>query len=226
MKKISVAIDGPAGAGKSTVAKLVSEELGLIYVDTGAMYRAVAFKAIKEDIDVRDFEKIQKMLVGTDIKLDNKSGEQEIFVDGENITSKIRTPEISLLASKVAKLNCVREVLVKIQRGIAEKQGVVMDGRDIGSNVLPNAELKIFLSASIDERAKRRMNDLGTCDDINFEIVKREIQMRDENDSKREIAPLIKTDDAKEIDTTSISIGQVVGQIVNYYENIAKGECE
>jgi CMP/dCMP kinase len=217
LKKINIAIDGPAGAGKSTIAKLVAKELGIIYLDTGAMYRAVAIKAIRKELNQKDAEKLTELVQNIDIKIEHSSIEQLVFLDGEDVTSKIRTPEISLGASNVSAVPAVRIKMVELQRKIAENNSVVMDGRDIGTFVLPNAELKIFLTASVHERAARRYNEqiAKGITDLSLEEVKKDIELRDKNDSTREFAPLKKAEDAIEIDTTSMNVEQVAEKILS-----------
>ena len=158
-KKISIAIDGPAGAGKSTIAKIISKKLGILYLDTGAMYRAVALKAINENIDTLDDEKLSKLVENIDIEIVYSKDEQKIFLDGKDVSSLIRTPDVSIGASNVATIPNVRIKMVELQRKISTENSVVMDGRDIGSYVLPNADVKIFLNADIKERARRRYSE-------------------------------------------------------------------
>lgn len=218
MAKVNIAIDGPAGAGKSTIAKHISKTMGIIYLDTGAMYRAVALKAINSGIDTKDAEKLTMLVKGIDIKITHSGSEQSIFLDGEDITGKIRTPEVSIGASNVAVVPAVRLKLVDLQREIAKYNDVVMDGRDIGTYVLPNARYKFFLTASIDERARRRYReqlDKGIAD-VTYNDVRCDIEYRDKNDSTREFAPLSKAKDAIEVDTTDLSIEQVIEKILAY----------
>jgi cytidylate kinase len=160
MKKIQIAIDGPSGAGKSTMAKIVSKELGILYLDTGAMYRAVALKAIKSGIGTKDSAALAKMVEDIDIRIDYKDGQQKVYLDGEDVTEDIRTPDVTVGSSDVAVFPEVRKKMVDLQREIAKTNSVVMDGRDIGTHVLPNAEVKIFLTASAEDRAKRRYEEL------------------------------------------------------------------
>lgn len=210
----SIAIDGPAGAGKSTIAKMVSIKKGFLYIDTGAMYRTCALKALRNGISVTDNEKIEKMLYNTKIYFeDNENKNPKIMLDGEDVSDLIRTPQISKAASDISALKSVREKMVFLQRQIANNRDVVLDGRDIGSYVLPNATLKIFLTASIDERARRRFNEM-TDKDITFEEVKKDIQYRDYNDSHRKIAPLIKAEDAILLDTTDLEIDESVDKVL------------
>ncbi|KNY26200.1 (d)CMP kinase [Pseudobacteroides cellulosolvens] len=216
-KKISIAIDGPAGAGKSTIAKMISKEMGIVYLDTGAMYRTVALKAIRDQINTTDRDSLSKMVDSIDIAVNYIDGEQFICLNGEDVTSKIRTPEISIGASNVAVVPEVRIKMVELQRQIASKTSVIMDGRDIGTYVLPDAQYKFFLTASVEERALRRYNEqiAKGYKDISLDNVKNDIEYRDKNDSSREFAPLSKAADAIEIDTTSLSIDEVAQRIIN-----------
>lgn len=221
-KKISIAIDGPAAAGKSTVAKIVAEKLSYIYIDTGAMYRALTYKAINEKIDLENEYNLVNILKETNIELLPGDDGQLIYLDGQNVTAEIRSAEVTNSVSIAAKHGLVREEMVARQKSFASSGGVVMDGRDIGTHVLPNAEVKIFLLASVDERAIRRHTEniqKGYPSDL--EKLKEEISLRDKIDSEREVAPLKKAEDAIEIDTTSLSIQQVVERImVLVYERI------
>ncbi len=205
MKKI-IAIDGPAGAGKSTVSKICAARLGYTYIDTGAMYRAVALKTLLSGKPVED-------LIGDiDIKLDEAA---RVFLDGREVTKEIRTPEVSKGASDVAKFGFVRKKLTELQREMARQGSVIMDGRDIGTQVLPNADLKIFLTASVEERARRRFEELKEKNlAADFEQIKKEISLRDKQDTEREIAPLAQAEDAILLDTTDLSIEQVVEKIL------------
>ncbi len=218
MNNINIAIDGPAGAGKSTIAKIVSSTLGIIYLDTGAMYRAVALKAIRLGLDTSDAVKVSEMVEDISICIDYSNGEQRIILDGSDVSSQIRTPEVSIGASNVAVIPAVRLKMVELQRDIALKNSVVMDGRDIGTFVLPDADFKFFLTASIEERAKRRYLEQVQkgVTDISLDEVKKDIEYRDKNDSSREFAPLKKAEDAIEVDTTSLTIEEVAKKIINY----------
>ena len=205
MKKI-IAVDGPAGAGKSTVSKIVAAKLGYTYIDTGAMYRAVALKSSRSCEDLVD------IIENTEIELDDRA---RVFLDGVEVTKEIRTPEISKLASDVSKFPFVRKKLTELQRKMATRGAVIMDGRDIGTQVLPNADLKIFLTASIDERARRRFEELqAKGQEVNFDAIKKEIALRDKQDSEREIAPLKQAEDAILIDSTNLTIDEVAGKIL------------
>lgn len=215
-KKIRIAIDGPAAAGKSTVAKIVAENLSYIYIDTGAMYRSLTFKAIENGIDINNEAALADLLRATTIEL--KPGEvgQLVFVDGKNVTNEIRQTTVTNSVSNVSKHRLVREDMVSRQQALAKDGGVVMDGRDIGTHVIPDAELKIFLLASVDERAERRHNEnisKGIPSDLNR--LKQEIEQRDKLDSEREVSPLRKAEDALIIDTTSMTIDDVVKNIMN-----------
>jgi cytidylate kinase len=215
--RVNIAIDGPAGAGKSTIARRIADKLGMLYIDTGAMYRAVALKTINNSFDTTDKDKVLSILKDIDINIIHVNKEQHVILDGKDVNMEIRTPEISIGASNVAVIPEVRLKLVQIQRKIANDNDVVMDGRDIGSFVLPNANLKIFLSASVDERSNRRLKELHekNVNDISFEDVKNDIITRDKNDSTRNFAPLIKADDAIEVDTTEMTIDEVVKKIIS-----------
>jgi cytidylate kinase (EC 2.7.4.14) len=217
LKNIRIAIDGPSGAGKSTLAKRIAKELGIIYLDTGAMYRAVALKAIRLGIDTRDREKVSRLMDDIDISVDYQDGTQRIYLDGEDVSSAIRTNEVSMGASNVSAFPEVREKLVALQQEIARNNSVVMDGRDIGTKVLPDAGLKIFLTASPEERARRRYEELkekGILDKT-FEELVAEIQERDRNDSTRKYSPLKKADDAVEIDSTGKSVDEITAVIMD-----------
>jgi len=214
---ISIAIDGPAGAGKSTVAKAISKKLGIVYLDTGAMYRTVALKALKEKVDSLDRKKLSEIVKNIDMEIRFIDNQQHMFRDNEDVTEKIRTPEISIGASNVGTIPEVRLKMAELQREFAEKHNVVMEGRDIGTFVLPNATIKIFLTASLEKRAERRYKELvakGNTE-ITLEDVKRDIEYRDRNDSSRSLAPLTKAPDAIEIDTTDLTVDQVVDKIID-----------
>ena len=215
MKKMkTVAIDGPAGAGKSTVSKLAAQKLGYTYIDTGAMYRAVAYKTLKNGKNITTDE-IISITQNIDIDLRYADGVNKVFVDGENVTSEIRTPEVSRLASEVAKIGFVREKLTELQRKMAKRGGVIMDGRDIATHVLPNADVKIFLTASIEERARRRCDELKAKGyETDQEEIAKEIAFRDKQDMEREIAPLTQAKDAILLDTTEKSIDEAVNDIL------------
>ena len=214
MERCVVAIDGPAGAGKSTVAQLAAKKLGYTYIDTGAMYRAVAWKTLQQKQPVTD-ELILSVLPDIVIDLKYENGKTRVFVDGQEVTAEIRTPEINKIVSQVAMLGSVREKLVELQRKMAERGSVLMDGRDIATHVLPNADVKIFLTASIEERARRRAKELQEKGyDVKLEEIQRDIAARDKADSEREISPLMQAEDAVLLDTTALSIDEVVEKIL------------
>ena len=213
MKK-TIAIDGPAGAGKSTIAKLVAEKLGYIYIDTGAMYRAVAWKVLDAGAGTTD-EAIVRTAETLDVRLRFVGDAVRVFADDTDVTEAIRTPEVTALVSKVAQLGPVRSKMVELQRGMAKDGGVVMDGRDIASNVLPNADVKIFLTASIEERALRRWNEMKEKGyDEPMEKLKEEIAARDKADSEREISPLVRVPEAALLDTTGMTIDEVAQKVM------------
>ena len=208
---ITIAIDGPGGAGKSTIAKLVAKRLDIDYIDTGAMYRAIAYKTVNENIDTNDDKSIRTMLDDTEIDFIGGS----IYLDGQCVDKQIRTPEISQMASKVSALGPVREKLVELQRKMGHEKSVIMDGRDIGTNVLTDAAYKFFMTASAEERAQRRYKELiEKGESVTFEQVLSDINQRDKNDMERELNPLRKAEDAKEIDTTGLSIEEVADVIL------------
>lgn len=210
-KLMRIAVDGPSGAGKSTIAKAVAKRLGIDYIDTGAMYRAIGYKMSAEGIDAGDTERLESMLKDTDI--DFVRG--DIILDGRVVSDVIRTPEMSRAASVCSALPAVRAKLVEIQRGMGAKKSVIMDGRDIGSNVLKDAEYKFFLTASPEERAQRRYEELvGKGEDVTFEQVLADIKERDHRDTTRKLNPLIKTEDAVEIDSTGLSIDEVTEKMI------------
>ncbi|ADQ04679.1 cytidylate kinase [Caldicellulosiruptor owensensis OL] len=225
MKKINIAIDGPAGAGKSTISKLLASQLGYIHIDTGAMYRAVGLKVLRNNISPHDSIKIVEILNSTDIKIKLVDGKQLVFLDDEDVTEEIRQPEVSMYASDVSKIREVRERLVKMQQELAKQKGVIMDGRDIGTHVLPNAELKIFLTATAEERAKRRFLELKQKGyDVDYYQLLDEIKKRDQNDMTREFAPLRIAEDAIVIDSTSLSIEEVLQKVLELFYKVVKDE--
>lgn len=222
MKNFVIAIDGPAGAGKSTVARRVAKTLGFLYVDTGAMYRALTLKAIQNNIPFSDEEKLIEISKNTKIELYEDNSEYKVFLDGKDVSQTIRTEEVSRGTHFVASILSIREILWKMQRDFREKYNLVMEGRDIGSKVFPDAQLKIFLDASVEERARRRylqLKNMGIEGDLN--IIEKEIMERDEKDRKRSISPLVILPDAFYIDTTGMSIQQVVEKIISLYNHVA-----
>ena len=211
---ISVAIDGPAGAGKSSIAKAVAKKLGFVYIDTGAMYRAVAVYAIENNIEIKEENFTESVLDNIQISIEYDESGQKIYLCGKDVSERIRMADASVGASNVAVIPAVRLKLVAMQRELAKKASVLMDGRDIGTYVLPDATLKIFLTASVEERAKRRYKEMiekGISAD--FEEVKRDIMYRDKNDSEREFAPLRQAEDAVLVDTSDMTIEQVIDKI-------------
>lgn len=214
-KQLQIAIDGPAAAGKSTAAKIVAAKLSYIYIDTGAMYRAITYKALKRNIDVEDGIALGRLLADTTISLVQGEKGQLVLVDGEDVTEVIRTDEVTNNVSAVARHREVRRDMTIRQQELAAKGGVVMDGRDIGTSVLPNADVKIFLLAGVEERAKRRhAENLKKGFSSDLENLKREIAMRDKMDTEREESPLKKAEGAVEIDTTYMSIDEVADAIM------------
>lgn len=209
-----IAIDGPASAGKSTVAKILASDLNYIYCDTGAMYRVLTLQALRHDVDVEDESKLVALLKDTDITFEPDGNQQKVFLNGENVTTDIRQPDVTNAVSAVSAHKGVREELVRRQQVIAEAGGIVMDGRDIGTAVLPDAEVKIFLVASAKERAERRYKEnISKGIETPLEVLQKEIEDRDYKDSHREVSPLVQADDAVLLDTTSLSIDEVVGRM-------------
>ena len=212
---MNIAIDGPAGAGKSTIARLAAKELGFIYVDTGAMYRAIALYFISNDTDTDDEASLKAALDNININIVYEEGVQHVFLNLMDVSAEIRNEKVGNVASTTSALKPVREKLLDLQRDIAAKNDVIMDGRDIGTNILPNAELKIYLTASVDVRADRRFKELkehGENPDI--EVIKKDIETRDYQDMNREIAPLQQAEDAVYLDTSDMSISEVVDKII------------
>ena len=217
----SVAIDGPAGAGKSTIAKIIAHRLGIEYIDTGAMYRAFTYELLTSSISLSDIEEITKVLEKTNIEFKNN----EIFLNNLNVTNEIRSKNVTANVSAVSAIPQVREKLVNLQRKIASESNSILDGRDIGTVVFPNAELKIFLTASVKIRALRRYNELIAKDkNIDINEIEAEIEKRDKLDSSRETSPLIKAADAIEIDTSDLSIDEVANTILKLAEEICENE--
>lgn len=220
---INIAIDGPAGAGKSTVARAVAKKLGILYLDTGAMYRAMALKAMQEGIDPNDKEQVLPLLECTEIYAKNIGGTQHTYLDGEDVSGLIRTPEISRGASDISAIPDVRIKLAQIQRNIAHTSDVVMDGREIGSYVIPECENKFYVTASVDERARRRLLELkekGMDNGMTVEDMAKDIAERDYNDSHRAFAPLLRLPEAILIDTTDLTIDEAVNAVLKNLKNI------
>ena len=227
MKHINIAIDGPSGAGKSTAAKAVAAKLGIIYLDTGAMYRAVAYYALAHGVDPLDGKAVEGILDDIEMNIVYRDGTQEILVCGENVTPYLREAHMSKAASDISAHPAVRLKLVELQRKFARENDVVLDGRDIGTYVLPDASCKIFLTADTPERAKRRWLELAEKGNKQSqEEVRADIEKRDYNDSHRAFAPLKQADDAVLVDTTDMTIEQVVARVVELAEKSANKETE
>jgi CMP/dCMP kinase len=223
-RAIIIAIDGTAGSGKSTTAKLVAEKLGYMHVDTGAMYRAVALKMLRCGIEVTDTVAIDELLRHTNVTQKQINGEPHIFLDGLDVTPDIRTPEISLWVGPVSENKLVREYLVKWQRELGKEGGVVLEGRDIGTVVFPNADLKVFMTADLSARGKRRRKEMMTRGiDQTPSEVEEALAARDQRDSTREHSPLKKADDAIELDTTNLSIGDQVDKVIELARKVMTG---
>ncbi|WP_248925401.1 (d)CMP kinase [Paenibacillus hamazuiensis] len=225
MKKFNIAIDGPAGAGKSTIARLVADNLGFIYVDTGAMYRAVTWKIIQSGIRLDDEQEMIELAKQSEIRLLPGEQGQLVFIDGKDVTSDIRSAEVTGNVSQVAQVAGIRKVLVAKQKEMAASKGVVMDGRDIGSTVLPDAEVKVFLTASVSIRAERRFKELKDAGrtGISLEQLERDIAARDKMDQERETSPLVRAEGAVLLDTTEMTIPEVVESILSLCREHAGG---
>ncbi len=212
----NIAIDGPAGAGKSTIAKIVAKELGFIYVDTGAMYRTLALACFRGGIDTLDEAAVVAKCESVEVTLGYEDGTQKVYLNGEDVSAEIRREEIGNLTSTIAVYPGVRKILVALQKDLAAKNDVVMDGRDIGTAVLPNADLKIYLTASVETRAKRRYDELvekgQTCD---LKEIEKDIEDRDYRDMNREVSPLSQADDAVLVDSSNMTIDEVVAKIIS-----------
>lgn len=216
-KLIRIALDGPSGSGKSTIAKKLSNLLNILYLDTGAMYRATAIKALSLGIDTFDSDGVKTFIDDINIEIKYINGTQHTYLDGEDVSEKIREPHVSMAASNISSLKCVRLKMVEMQRKIASQMSCVLDGRDIGSFVLPDADYKFYVTASVDVRADRRYKELILKGHkVNYNDLKNEIEQRDYNDKNRDFAPLTKADDAVEIDTSYMTIEQVVRKVTSY----------
>ncbi len=210
-----ITIDGPAGAGKSTVAQKLAARLGLMYVDSGATYRAAALKVLEAGVDPNDEPAVAKLVGATDVRVTTDDGEPRVLIDGSDVTTRLRTPEVTLAAAQVSRLPEVRAKLIEMQRSFARGRGVVMEGRDIGTVVFPQAQLKIFLKADVEERARRRLKqDSREGREATLEKTAYEIGRRDQLDAERKISPLIAAADAVEIDSTHLAAEQVVERIL------------
>lgn len=215
----NIAIDGPAGAGKSTIARKVAKELSFIYVDTGAMYRAMALYLLNHGVNGDNQDEIEASCSDADISIEYKDGEQIVLLNGENVNSMLRTEQVGNMASKSSANAKVRAHLLKLQRTLAEKNDVVMDGRDIGTTILPNAEVKIYLTASVDTRARRRTLEYEQKGEtFDLDQIRRDIIGRDERDMNREVSPLKQADDAVLVDSSEMGIDDVVNAILNIYK--------
>ena len=222
MKNISVAIDGPSGAGKSTIAKAAAKELGFTYVDTGAMYRTLGLAAIESGTDMDDGEALSRLLSGLGLNIKYIDGTQHVFIGERDVSDGIRRPEVSMAASRVSAHHQVRTALVAFQRDMAKRQSVVMDGRDICMHVLRDADVKIYLTASVDDRARRRveqLREMGTK--VNFDEVRADIEKRDYDDTHREVSPLLQAPDAHLIDTTGFTLEQGMDAVISYIKEKA-----
>ena len=213
----NVAIDGPAGAGKSTIAKLVAKEKGYIYVDTGAMYRALAIHFLKKGVTPENTPDVINACRDADVSIRYENGVQQVYLNGENVTGMLRTEEVGNMASKTSAVPEVREKLLELQRTLAKENDVIMDGRDIGTNILPDADVKIYLTASVETRAKRRYDELKEKgEDCDLDQIAQDIKERDERDMNRETAPLKKAEDAILVDSSNMSIPEVVSEICSH----------
>lgn len=211
-----VAIDGPAGSGKGTVAKLVGEKMNLINIDTGAMFRCVALEMLRKKVSLEDEKEIQKILENINIEFKNENKEDKVLLNGEDVSFKIRDEEVSNFVSPISTIKVIRDCLLKLQRRIAENKNIIMEGRDIGTTVFPNADVKIYLTATVEERAKRRIKqNINKGIEADYEAILQNIKDRDERDSNREIAPLKKAEDATLVDSTNMEIEEVVETISN-----------
>lgn len=214
---LNIAIDGPSGAGKSTISKMLAKKLGIIYLDTGAMYRAVALYVSRKGVDVNDRDKVVPLLSQIEIEFRGEGDEKRIYLNGEDVSAAIREHAVSKMASDVSKIKEVRLFLVEQQRAIAKKNDVVLDGRDITSFVLPDSKYKFFLTATPEERARRRYEELkAKGSDISYETVLADVNDRDYNDTHRDFAPLVQTEDAVLIDSTDLSTDEVIEVILRY----------
>ena len=224
MKYVSVAVDGPAGSGKSTITKMVAEKLGFNYVDTGAMYRALTYNFLSNDLKELEENRIKELLEKLDFRVEYVDGVQYVYVNDVEVSDKIRTAEVSKYTSLFAKSPAVREFLIDTQRNLAHTNNIIMDGRDIASVVLPNADVKIFLTASVEERARRRVLDFERqgIENVDFEKVKEDIKARDWQDENRDIAPLVKVDSATLVDTTSMTIDEVVDKMTELVKAVER----
>lgn len=220
---ISIAIDGPSGAGKSTIAKAISKKLGFIYVDTGALYRSIGLYVLNSGKDTANREEVTKLLPEIDVKIRYVDGTQHVYLNDEDVSDAIRKPPVSMAASNVSAHPEVRAFLLDLQRKFSEENNVIMDGRDIGTVVLPNADIKIFLTATAEERANRRYKELiEKGEDVEYDKILEEIKQRDYNDSHRAVAPLKQADDATLADTTDCNLEEAIEKLLSIIENKMK----
>ena len=214
LSRYSIALDGPSGSGKSTVAKRLARELDILYLDTGAMYRACACKASKAGVDLSDESAVEAMLSSLDLRIEYRGGAQHTILDGRDVSEEIRRPEVSMAASKISALGCVRKKMVEMQRKIASEQSCVLDGRDIGTAVLPDAPFKFFVTASVPVRARRRYDELRAKGyTVDYDALEKEIEERDRNDASPAISPLRRAQDAVPVDTSDMSVDELVAFI-------------
>lgn len=214
-----IAIDGPSGAGKSTLAKRLAKKLRFIYLDTGAMYRALALKVLRQGVDLADDARLAELIAGTEIDLQEMHGRLAVLLDGEDVAGQIRTPEISQMASKVSALRVVRARMLELQRAMGKRGSVVAEGRDIGTVIFPEAEVKVFLVASVSERARRRYDELKASGRVvDLDETRREIEERDKRDSERDLAPLRPADDAVLIDSSSVDADEVAATVLAHIQ--------
>lgn len=222
-KRLVIAIDGPAGSGKSTVSKIIAKKLGIMYLDTGAMYRALTLKAMRQGTDLDDEKALTVIARSTDISLSEGSGGLKVFLDGEDVTGLIRTPELTAKVKYIARVPGVRKEMVRLQRAIGGESGAVLEGRDIGTVVFPDADFKFYLDASLEERAKRRCKELIEAGQkVRIEEIRKDVFDRDESDIKRDVGALKKADDAVIVDTTDLSIDGVVDRILGRINPVRK----
>lgn len=214
LKKFAIALDGPSGSGKSTIAKILAKEYNILYLDTGAMYRACALQALNDGVDIGDARAVEAMLGNMRLHIEYKDGAQHTFLGEKDVSEEIRRPEVSMAASNISALRCVRTKMVDMQREIAGKMSCVLDGRDIGSYVLPDAEFKFYITAAVSVRAKRRYDELKAKGyDVDLKSLEKEIELRDKNDSTREFSPLVQAADAAYLDTSDMTIEEVIASI-------------
>ena len=219
-----VAIDGPSGAGKSTLAKRVAREFGFMYLDTGAMYRALALKALRDGVDLTDEDRMAQLVQLTEIDLAERAGTLQVFLDGEEVSALIRTPEVSQMASRVSALGVVRRRMLELQRAVGRRGSVVAEGRDIGTVVFLEADVKIYLDASVKERARRRFDELRAAGGpVSLEETRREMEERDRRDSERDLAPLRQAADALAIDSSSLNADEVAERVIGEIRKRALG---